>query len=91
MSDSSGRVSCHPNFVKYLEKDTYVNRDDASAILEYVGVNSPAGIYPCEIPPYILGRAIRRLVFNFFTNEEGNQDANTISREFLCGFNGQVL
>ena len=87
MSLETGRVPCHPDFVMYMSGTEYMPRAAASAIIEYVGVNSPAGMYPCEIPPHILGRAVRRLVFNFFTNgERDEQNPSEISREFLAGF-----
>lgn len=85
------RAEVHPDFVKYLD-GRWMGREDASRIIEYVGANSPAGNYPGEIPPYLLGRAIGRLVYNYFTKEVVTktnavleQDANTITREFLTG------
>ena len=85
-------TAVHPNFAKYADPGVRVHRDDASAILEYVGKNSPGGNYPQDIPPYILGRAVRRLVFNYYTDREtGAQDEYIISREFLAGFRSLTL
>jgi len=61
--------------------------------MEYAGVNSPSGNYAQDIPPYLLGRAVRKLVYNYCTKivEDDasmviEQDDETITREFLAGF-----
>ena len=90
MFDETGRAPCHPDFAKYLDGRS-MHRDDASAILEYIGVNSPAGNYPPDIPPYLIGRAVWKLLSNYCTkvSDDGvliESDNETIRREFLAGF-----
>lgn len=98
MPESAGRVPCHPAFAKYLAGDVSMHRDDASDILEYAGKNSPSGNYAQDIPPYVLGQAVGRLVYNYFTKEVVvgdcvvmEQDDDTITREFLAGLLGLKL
>ena len=93
-----GRTPCHPDYAKYLDRGISMHRDDAADILAYVGKNSPAGNYAQDIPPFILGRAIRRLVFVYITKQNDDpdhyvleQDDETIAREFLAGFHGHSL
>lgn len=87
MSESDGRALCHPDFAMYMSGTEPLHRDDAAEILEYVGKNGVGGCYPNDIPPYLLGRAVRRLVFNYFTDSEaGEQDGEAITRYFLAGF-----
>lgn len=89
----------HPKFAKYMNPEAWVHRDDASVILAYVGENSPAGNYPQDIPPYLLGRAVRRLVYSYFTSAVPDksdlvtleQDEARITREFLAGLLGLKL
>lgn len=89
MPDSIGHPLCHPDFAKYLSGER-MHRDDASAILEYVGKNSPAGNYPQNVPPYLLGRAVRRLVYNYIHESDSDEliegDSERITREFVAGF-----
>lgn len=89
------RYSVHPEFVKYLDRNIRMHRDDAAAIIEYTGANSLSGNYAQDIPPYLLGRAIGQLVYNYFTKVENDddhavleQDEGTITREFLLGLLG---
>ncbi len=98
MSDATGRKEVHPDFAKYLAGDIPMNREDAASMLRYVGMNVGSGYYPDEIPPYLLGQAVGRYIYNFITKcveTDGRmsveQDDDTITREFIAGLLGLKL
>ena len=76
-----------PRYHEYLDEKS-IHRDDAAEILEFVGKNGPGGRYPIEIPPYLLGKAVRRLVYNYDVDDTPTE---AITREFLAGFFGLKL
>lgn len=81
------RTNVHPKYHKYLDGNVSIHRDDAGEIIGIVG-ESRAGHYPIEVPPYLLGRAIHRLVYNYdpHRNNGRGPEHDEVTREFLAGF-----
>jgi len=83
----TGSEYVDPKYRHYLDGSHRMHRDDASEIIEFVGRNSPAGTYPAQIPPYLLGQAIRRLLYNYPCDREPpGEGVGGITREFIAGF-----
>lgn len=86
-TSSQTLISIDPRFAAYLSPNGMMPRSVASEILSEVAEPTMYGHYPDGIPPYILGRAIARTVFNYrFADLENTPSKEEIMRQFIAGF-----